>query len=169
MPSQKNINYLEKTKEKLKDGTALYFTDFTGLSVKSLEKLRTELKKNKGNYVVLKNTLGFLALKDLGYDENETKQLFIGPTGIVIAFEDPIALAKIIASHKDLKIKGSFIEGKYYTREGVIEFSRIPSKDALYAQIVGSLNMLGNLVGVCEGILRSFISTVEALKKKEVK
>ncbi len=169
MPSQKNISYLEKTKEKLKESTALYFTDFTGLSVKSLEKLRTELKKNNGNYVVLKNTLGFLALKDLGYDENETKQLFVGPTGIVIAFEDPIALAKIIASHKDLKIKGSFIEGKYCTREGVIEFSRIPSKDALYAQLVGSLNMLGNLVGVCEGILRSFISTVEALKKKEAK
>jgi len=169
MPSQKNISYLEKTKEKLKESTALYFTDFTGLSVKSLEKLRTELKKNNGNYVVLKNTLGFLALKDLGYDENETKQLFVGPTGIVIAFEDPIALAKIIASHKDLKIKGSFIEGKYYTRDGVIEFSRIPSKDALYAQLVGSLNVLGNLVGACEGILRSLISTVEALKKKEAK
>lgn len=169
MPSQKNVNYLEKTKEKLKKSTALYFTDFTGLSVQNLEKLRTDLKKNNGNYLVLKNTLGFLALKDLGYDENETKQLFVGPTGIVIAFEDPIALAKIIARHADLKIKGSFIEGKYYDREGVIAFSRIPSKDALYAQLVGSLNMLGNLVGVCEGIVRNLISTVEALKQKEAK
>jgi large subunit ribosomal protein L10 len=169
MPSQKNVSYLEKTREKLKDSTALYFTDFTGLSVKSLEQLRKELKQNDGNYLVLKNTLGFLALSALGYDENETKQLFVGPTGIVIAFKDPIALAKIIASHADLKIKGSFIEGKYYTREGVIEFSKIPSKDVLYAQVVGSLNMLGNLVGVCEGILRNFISTVEALRKKEAK
>lgn len=169
MPSQKNMDYLEKTKEKLKDSTALYFTDFTGLSVKSMETLRKELKKSKGNYIVLKNTLGFLALKDLGYDENDTKQLFVGPTGIAIAFEDPIALAKIIASHKDLKIKGSFIEGKFYSREGVIEFSKIPSKDALYAQLVGSLNMLGNLVSVCEGILRNFISTLEAMKNKEAK
>ena len=59
MPSQKNMDYLKKTKEKLKDCTALYFTDFTGLSVKSMENLRKELKKNNGNYIVLKNTLGF--------------------------------------------------------------------------------------------------------------
>jgi large subunit ribosomal protein L10 len=169
MPSQKNVNYLEKTKERMKEVTALYFTDFTGLSVKSLEKLRKELKKSNGSYLVLKNTLGFLALRDLGYNEKETKQLFVGPTGIVIAFDDPIALAKIIAGHKDLKIKGSFIEGKYYNREGVIEFSRIPSKDVLLAQLAGSLNMLGNLASVCEGILRNLISTVEALKKKEAK
>jgi large subunit ribosomal protein L10 len=169
MPSQKNMDYLEKTKEKLKENTALYFTDFTGLSVKSLEKLRRKLKKNNGKYIVLKNTLGFLALKGLGYEETETKQLFAGPTGIAIAFDDPIELAKVIAGHENLKIKGSFIEGKFYTREGVIEFSRIPSRDALYAQLVGSLNLLSNLVGVCEGILRDFISTVQALQKKEAK
>jgi large subunit ribosomal protein L10 len=169
MPSQKNEKYLTETAEHLKTGKAFYFTDFTGLNVKNMEALRRELKKNNGNYLVLKNTIGFLAMKQLGYDETAIKQLFNGPTGIAIAFEEPIALAKIITKHEDLKIKGSFIEGDYFTTEQVIAFSKIPSKDVLYSQVVGSLNLLSNLVGTLEGIMRNVLYTLEAMKKKEAK
>ena len=68
MPSQKNTKYLEKAKERLKEGKAFYFTDFTGLSVRNLEELRRELTKTNGNYLVLKNTIGCLAMKELGFD-----------------------------------------------------------------------------------------------------
>jgi len=169
MPSQANIEYLKKTKERLKTCKALYFTDFTGLSVKSLEILRRELKKNKGNYVILKNRLGLLAIKDLGFDEAILKKLFIGPTGIAIALDDPIPLAKILTNHENLRIKGSFIEGKFFATEGVIEFSKIPSKDALYGQLVGSLNLMCNFVGILENILREFLCTIESMKNKEAK
>ncbi len=169
MASQKNIEYLERTKEKLKTGRAFYFTDFTGLSVKSLGKLRRELKKNNGNYIVLKNTLGFLAMKDLGFDETTTKKLFVGPTGIAVAFDDPVVLAKILTNQERLKIKGSFIEGKFFATKEVIELSKIPSKEALYSQLVGSLNMLGSFVNVLESMLRNLINTIEAMRNKEVK
>ena len=169
MPSQKNTEYLIKTIEDLKTGKAFYFTDFTGLSVKNLEKLRRDLNKNHGNYLVLKNTIGFLAMKNMGFDEATIKQLFIGPTGIVIACEDPIVLAKIITNQKTLKIKGSFIEGDFFNTEEVIAFSKIPSKDILYSQVVGSLNILGNFANVLEGTLRNLVYTIEAIKDKEVK
>ena len=45
MPSQKNIEYIKTTKERLKTGKAFYFTDFTGLSVQNLEKLLKNLKQ----------------------------------------------------------------------------------------------------------------------------
>lgn len=169
MPPQKNIEYLKKAKEQLKIGNAFYFTDFTGLNVKTLEKLRREIKKNKGNYLVLKNTIGYLAMKSLGHDDTTIIKLFAGPTGIAIAFDDPLVLAKILTSHKDLKIKGSFIEGKFFATGEVIEFSKIPSKDALYSQLIYSLNMLGNFVNVLEGMLRNLINTLEAMKNKEAK
>jgi large subunit ribosomal protein L10 len=169
MPSQKNIEYLERTKERLKTGKAFYFTDFTGQSVKNLEKLRRELKKNQGHYIVLKNTLGFLALKELGFDEATAKQLFAGPTGIAVAFDDPVILAKILTNHENLKIKGSFIEGKFFATEQVAELARIPSKESLYGQVVGSLNVLSNFVNVLEGIMRNLIYTIEAMKNKEAK
>jgi len=169
MPSQKNIEYLERTKERLKTGKAFYFTDFTGQSVKNLEKLRRELKRNKGSYIVLKNTLGFLVLKDLGFDEAITKKLFEGPTGIAVAFDDPLILAKILTNHENLKIKGSFIEGTFFATEKVVELARIPSKEALYGQLVGSLNVLGNFITVLESIMRNLIYTIEAMRNKEAK
>jgi large subunit ribosomal protein L10 len=169
MPSQENKEYLEQTKNQLKDGTAFYFTDFTGLNVHHMETLRRELKKLNGNYVVLKNTIGFLAMKEMGFDEETIKTLFLGPTGIAIALDDPIALAKVITSHENLKIKGSYIDGKYFDTEQVIEFSRIPSKEVLYQQIVGSMNVIGSFVNVLESIIRNLIGTLQAVHKKEAK
>ncbi|MGB3340638.1 MAG: 50S ribosomal protein L10 [bacterium] len=169
MPSQKNEKYLTETSEHLKTGKAFYFTDFTGLTVKNMEKLRRELKKNNGSYLVLKNTIGFLAMKQLGFDETTIKKVFSGPTGIAIAFDDPIVLAKILTSHENLKVKGSLIEGDFFTTEQVIAFSKIPSKDTLYSQVVGSLSILSNFVGVLEGIIRNLMYTLEEMKNKEVK
>ena len=169
MPSQKNEKYLAETAEHLKTAKAFYFTDFTGLTVQNMEKLRRELKKNNGNYLVLKNTIGFLAMKQLGFDETAIRKLFSGPTGIAIAFDDPIVLAKVITSHENLKVKGSLIEGDFFTTEQVIAFSKIPSKDTLYSQVVGSLNILSNFVGVLEGIIRDVMYTLEAMKNKEAK
>lgn len=169
MPSQKNEKYLAETTEHLKTGKAFYFTDFTGLSVKNMEKLRRELKKNNGNYLVLKNTIGFLAMKELGFKEESIKKIFNGPTGIVIAFDDPIILAKIITGHENLKVKGSLIDGDFFTPEQVIAFSKIPSKEILYSQVVGSLSILNNFVGLLEGMIRNVMYTLNAMKNKEVK
>lgn len=169
MPSQKNTEYLQKTKELLKSGKAFYFTDFSSLSVLKLEALRRELKKSSGEYLVVKNTLGFLAMKDLGFDEDAIKKLFIGPTGIAIAYDDPIVLAKVLKAAEDLKIKGGIIEGTYFDTEGFLRYSQIPSKNVLYSNLVSSLNIIGNFVDALEGILKNLIYTIEAIGYKEVK
>jgi large subunit ribosomal protein L10 len=167
MPSQKNIEYVTKTTERLKDGKAFYFTDFTGLNVKTMEKLRKDLRANSGAYLVLKNTLGYLALKELGMSDTALQELFVGPTGIAIAFDDPLVLAKILTSTQNLKIKGGIIEGALFDATQVINFSKIPSRDVLLGTLVGSLNIIGNFVNVLESVLRNFIYTLEAMKRKE--
>ena len=169
MPSTKNIEYIEKTKERLKTAKAFYFTDFTGITVQNLEKLRKELKKNSASYLVLKNTLGFLALKGLGLDENEVRNLFIGPTGVAVAFDDPVIPAKILKNIEKLKIKGCFIEGSFLGASEVKRLSEIPSREVLLSSVVGSLNLLGNFVNVLESLIRNLVNALDAIKKKEAK
>ena len=169
MPSPSNIEYVAKTKERLKIGKAFYFTDFTGLSVQSLEKLRKELKRNSATYLVLKNTLGFLAMKDLGFNETAIQKLFVGPTGIIIAFDDPIVLAKILKNTQNLRIKGCYIEGTFFDASEVLRLSQIPSREVLLIMIVGSVNIIRNFVGVLENLLSNLIYTIEAIKNKEEK
>lgn len=169
MPSANNRQNLEKAKTRLKDGKAFYFTDFTGMTVARLEKLRRELKKSRGDYLVTKNTLGQLALKEYGITDERLVGFFTGPTGIVVAYDDPVALAKILKETEDLKIKGGYVEGQYFDAAGVVRFAQIPSRSALLASVVGSLNIMGSFVYTLEGILRSLVYTLEAMKNKEAK
>ncbi|MDH4211168.1 MAG: 50S ribosomal protein L10 [candidate division WOR-3 bacterium] len=169
MPAPKKIEYVEKLRERLKPGKAFYFTDFTGIAVKNLEVLRRELRKNNAGYVVLRNTLGFLAMKEMGFDENRISELFVGPTGIAIAFDDPVVLAKILSNTENLKLKGGIVEGKFFETTEINQLAKIPSKDILYSQLLGSINVIGNFVGTLESIIRDLMYTLEALKDKEVK
>jgi large subunit ribosomal protein L10 len=166
MPSQKNQDYVNKLIERLKPGKAFYFTDFTGLAVKNLEVLRRELRKNNATYVVLKNTLGYLAMKDMGFEDKSIRGLFVGPTGLAIAFDDPVVLAKILNNTENLKLKGGFVEGEYLDTNKIVEFARIPPRELLYGQLVGSVNVLGNFVGVLEAMIRNLMYTLEAIKEK---
>lgn len=169
MPNKRNTELLTKTKEILKDGKALYFADFTGITVAKLESFRREIKKSKGNFVVIKNTLGPIALKELGYETAPWEGVFTGATGIAIAYDDPIILAKLLKDNASMKIKGGIIEGQYYDAAGVVRFARIPPKPVLYAHVVGSLNLLGSLAETLEGVLRNMIYTLDAMKSKEAK
>ncbi len=166
MPSQRNIEILKKSTELLKNGKAFYFTEFTGLNVQQMEKLRRDLKKNQCNYLVLKNTIGLLAFKNLGYETNLIKDKLFGPIGIAIAYDDPLVPTKILQEVQGLKIKGAFIEGTVYDAQGVSELSKIPSKNILLQSLVGSLNMVGNLVGTLNRVLQSFVFTIDSIKNK---
>ncbi|HTH48497.1 MAG TPA: 50S ribosomal protein L10, partial [Candidatus Limnocylindria bacterium] len=77
---------------KLKDATALYYTDFTGLNVKRMTELRRRLRRAGVEYVVIKNTLALRAVSDVGLARTELR----GPTGVVIG-TDPVAAAKVLS------------------------------------------------------------------------
>ncbi len=166
MPSQRNVETLKKSTEIMKNGKAFYFTEFTGLNVQQLENLRRELKKNQCNYLVIKNTLGLLALKNLGYEIESIKKIFYGPIGIAIAYDDPLIPTKILKEFQGLKIKGAFVEGNIYDAGGVAELAKIPSKGILLQSVVGSLNILGNLVNTLNSIMQNFVYTVDEIKNK---
>jgi|UniRef100_A0A7V3VU72 large subunit ribosomal protein L10 len=166
MPSQRNIEILKKSTEILKDGKAFYFTDFTGLNVEQIERLRRELKKNQCNYLVVKNNLGLLALKNLGYEIEPFKKIFFGPTGIAIAYDDPLVPTKILKDVEGLKIKGAFVEGTIFDANGVANLAKIPSKSVLLQSVVGSLNIIGNLVNTLNGIMQNLLYTIEGIKNK---
>lgn len=166
MPSQRNIEILKKSTELLKSGKAFYFTEFTGLNVQQMEKLRRDLKKNQCSYLVLKNTIGLLVFKNLGYETNLIKDKLFGPIGIAIAYDDPLVPTKILQEVQGIKIKGAFIEGTVYDAQGVSELSKIPPKNILLQSLVGSLNIVGNLVGTLNTVLQNFVFTIDSIKNK---
>ena len=64
-------------------------------------------------------------------------------TAIAVATEDAIAPAKILGKYAEkietFDVNSGFIDGEILSRDGVIELSKIPSKEVLIGKVLGSL------------------------------
>jgi len=156
-----------------RDSAAIIITDYQGLTVAQLNKLRRELKKVGAKYKVLKNTLSKRILKELEINSN-LSGFFTGVTGLVFC-KDYVAtikaLTKFAADNESLKIKVGYIEHKSYTAKEIKEISKLSSKEELIAKFVGMMKQpLNRLVGALSSPKRKIVYSLKALAdKKETK
>ncbi len=156
--------------DKIKRQQSLVFTDVSGLSVAEMQKLRRELKKAGIEYRVAKKTLITLALKEAKYDIDITQ--VPGSLGTAFSYQDPVSPAKIIfkfsKEHKNLRVVGGIMEGRFLTVQEVEALSKIPSKEELIATLVGMLKgPIFGLVNVLQGNIRNLIGVLNAIKSNK--
>lgn len=163
--------------EKIKKAKSIIFTKFNRLKVKDNEALRQELKKDGSEYYVAKKTLIDLAFKNSKIKDLNVKE-FEGRIAAVFGYEDEVAPAKIVAKYKkelkgedeDEKVEflGGILENKYLTAEEVMSLASLPSKQELYAKIVGSINApVSGFVNVLSGNLRNLVYVLKAIEEKK--
>lgn len=156
--------------EMLKSNPNLFVTDCTGLNVSELGNLRNNLKNIKVSYLVIKNSLGKLALKNIKKDA--LIPLVEGTTGLALGVEDPISTSKMLvkfskASGK-LKIKGGVLDGKLLTENEIKEISLLPPKDILLARVFGSMKTpITRFVTALQGTVNKFVYALMAIKEKK--
>src|SRR5918996_5073433 len=94
--------------ERLKAAKMAIVTEYRGLSVAQMTRLRRDIRQVSGEYQVIKNTLVRRALQDTAYGSMDG--LLEGPNGWVFAYDDPILLTKALVrfaeANEKLKIKG---------------------------------------------------------------
>ena len=141
MPTAKKEAAIAQLKERIAESSNFFFTDYAGLTVEEITKLRGELRKDGSSYSVVKNTLFSIAAGKELADIFEAH--LKGPTGIVFAKEDPVAPAKALSTFaKDsnkLKIKAAYVDGKVLDKAQVGQLAALPSKVELQAKFVGIL------------------------------
>ena len=128
--------------ERIKNASAGVFVDYRGINVAQDTELRTELRKNDVEYSVIKNTLTRFALDDCGLKEIDP--ILNGTTSLATSTGDPIAPFRIISDYSKklndvFNIKAAFMDGKVLSETEIAEISALPSKDALYSQVFGTL------------------------------
>ena len=128
--------------ERIKNASAGVFVDYRGINVAQDTELRTELRKNDVEYSVIKNTLTRFALDDCGLKEIDP--ILNGTTSLATSTGDPIAPFRIISDYSKklndvFNIKAAFMDGKVLNETEIAEISALPSKDALYSQVFGTL------------------------------
>ena len=85
MPSKKNTKQLKALSETFSKAKAVYFTEYHGLNVGAITKLRSEFFKADVEYKVAKNTLIKLAAE--ANKITGLKEMFKGSTAIAIAYD----------------------------------------------------------------------------------
>ena len=124
---------------RLRDAQLAVMTEYRGLTVAQLNRLRRELKQVGGVYQVTKNTLTRRALKDTAFEKLEA--LLRGPTGLVTTTQDPVAVAKVLVKfaeqHDKLKITGGVLDGTVLRAATVGDLAKLPSREVLLAQVLG--------------------------------
>jgi len=117
-------------------------TEYRGLSVAQITRLRREIRQASGEYQVIKNTLVRRALGNTVFGDLE--KLLEGPNGWVFAYDDPVVLSKALIKFADdndkLRIKGGGFEGKFMDTAGVKILSQMPSKPELQARLLAMIN-----------------------------
>src|ERR1700728_2747407 len=113
MPTQRKEASVAELAEKLSAAKNLFFTDYQGLTVDEVTRLRGELRKDGNSYSVVKNTLFRIAAGDLA---SQVEEFLAGPTGVVFAGADPVAPAKALKTFSDnvkkVGIKAAYIDGQ---------------------------------------------------------
>lgn len=169
MPTARKEASIAELAERLAAAKTLFFTDYAGLSVGEITKLRGELRKDGNTYAVVKNTLFKIAAGDLAA---EFETFLAGPTGVVFAGVDPVAPAKALKTFSDtvkkLSVKAAYIDGKVVDAKAVETLAKLPPKIELLASLVGTLaNPLRGLVTVLSGNQRGLVRVLDAIREQK--
>lgn len=127
--------------EDVKDAQSVVLVDYRGLTVAQDTAMRKELREAGVIYKVCKNTMmrrAFEGTEFAGLDE-----YLEGPSAIAISKDDATAPARIICKFakeaKALEVKAGVVEGTVYDANGIVELSKVPSREELLSKLLGSL------------------------------
>ncbi len=165
-PRPEKVAVVDEVGARLQAADAVLLTEYRGLSVGALGRLRRELKPNGGDYKVYKNTLVRFAVRDRGLDGLE--DLLIGPTALAFVSGDVAAVAKSLRdfarTNPALVVKGGVLGGKVLSAGDVTALAELPSRDVLLARLAGALQApLAKTAGLLAALPRNFAYGLKAL------
>jgi len=154
------------------EADAVFAVDYRGISVPQAAELRSQLREADASFRVVKNSLTERAADKAGAEG--LRVLLQGPTAFTFVHGDAAMAAKALndfgrRSGGLLPFKGGLLDGKPLTPEELQAIARLPSRDVLHAQLVGTV--AAPLTGLVRG-LASLLGGVavalgQVLEKKE--
>jgi large subunit ribosomal protein L10 len=170
MPNLKNQKTVKSLAEKFKNMKGMILTEYHGLTVEEISELRSKLRSFNSEYAVVKNTLSEIALKEAGIEAGDN---FSGPTALVIENGDILSPAKAVMdfanTHKKLKVKVGYLEGKFVDATVVEQLSKLPSKEVLIAKMLGSINApISRFLNILVANIKGLVAVLDAISKKQV-
>lgn len=164
MPTPQKAAAVTDLQTRLDGVTAVLLTEYRGLTVAQLSDLRRQLRAVSAEYKVIKNRLARLAVSSSGLAAIAPH--LTGPTGMIIARDEPVAVAKALQTFTRtvpaLTVKAGFVEGQLLSPEELKALAELPSRAALRAQVVGTIQgPLAQLAALLERVQRDLVYVLD--------
>ncbi len=159
---------IAEVKAKLSQAKGVVLTDYRGLTVAQVTRLRAQLREAGVEYKVIKNTMVKRAANEIGLTGLDS--YLEGPTALAFGITDPVTPAKVLTefakANKDLEIKAGVIEGKVISMDGVKALADLPPREVLLAQVLGAMQSpLVGMANVLQGPIRKLGYALEEVRK----
>jgi large subunit ribosomal protein L10 len=130
-----------EVRDKFAAANSVIVSEYRGLTVGALAKLRRTLRPLGAEYKVYKNTLVKIAARDGSMSAVEG--MVGGPVAITFINGEISAVAKAMREfakeNEALKLKGGVVDGKAVDVKGLRALAELPSRDVMLAKLAGLL------------------------------
>ncbi len=140
------------------------------MTVGQMRDLRSKLRGDGIEMIVVKNTLARRAAKAAGYEPLNAE--LVGPIAMLFAADDVSAPARIlneyIRANRKMVIKAGLLEGQVIKADAVTELADLPSREILLSRLLGAMQApLANLASILQAPMSKLARTLDAVRTEK--
>tara|TARA_A100001011_G_C14239227_1_gene812477 strand:- start:113 stop:628 length:516 start_codon:yes stop_codon:yes gene_type:complete len=138
---------VEELSQIFSDSGVVLVAHYNGLTVSDISELRNLMRESNCGVRVAKNRLSKIALE--GKANSKISEFLNGQT-VLLFSKDPVAAAKISVNfskkNENLKLIGGSLGEEILDLDGIINLSKLPSREELVAEIVGLIGSPASMI-----------------------
>lgn len=167
MPTEAKRATVAELTEAFSESDRAIVSEYRGLTVSDLSKIRRELRAKGVSYRVVKNRLAKIAAENAG--RSEIVPLLSGPTAVTLGGADEAALAKAtldaLRPYKAVVIRGGAVGGRTFDADAVTRLSELPPRPVLLGQLAGGMSApVSKMAGLLAAPIRDLGYALAALR-----
>lgn len=173
MPAKVKYEQVDKLKAQISNAQAVFVSEYRGMTVAQITKLRSLVRDAGGDMKVTKNTLMRIAMEQEGMISFPDDMAY-GPNVFTLAYGDPAAVAKALRdfskerTNKFFVIKGCVLGNTLLDAVQIGALADLPSKDVLIGQVVRTIAApISGLLTVLSGPSRGLVTCLNQIKEKK--
>ena len=156
--------------EGIGSATNAFVLDFKGITVPQVTELRKQVRESGSQYVVIKNTLALIAVKDTPL--TKLSGHFSGMTAVAYNTTDAVALAKVLTKFaKDVptvQFKGAMLGGQVVAAKEIQTIATLPSREELVSKLLYLLQSpMRGLATVLAANIRNLAVVIDQIAKQK--
>jgi large subunit ribosomal protein L10 len=170
MKREEKAQAISEFNESIGQATNAFLIDFKGITVPQVTELRKQVRETGSEYIVVKNTLALIAVKDSPLKTLEKQ--FSGMTAVAFNRTDAVALAKALTKFaKDVptvQFKGAMLNGQIVPAAQIQNIASLPSREELVSKLLFLLQSpIRGLAIVLNANIRNIAVVIDQIAKQK--